>query len=178
MAREAERLFLSLQARRLRGERRTAQRQLATALDGQREYKRMLSLAEYQEELVNIYGPSMKNIIADTFFDDGSDPVSALLQENTEQDQCVYPAAVAGPAQQQLAWRKATAMHARRDQGLSLSRQEMNANASAATAQYMGYYPPTARHSDDSPAVHSVARQREVLHRALDEVRDGRRRPF
>ncbi|KAG5493434.1 hypothetical protein JIQ42_01800 [Leishmania sp. Namibia] len=78
--REAQRLFYSLPAQRLTAAYGRSQAALRQELDQQREYKRMLELAEYQAELVNIFGNTMRDSIADAFFDDGSDSVLSALQ--------------------------------------------------------------------------------------------------
>ncbi|TPP53861.1 hypothetical protein CGC21_38560 [Leishmania donovani] len=70
-AREAQRLFYTLQEHRLQAEYRRSQGSLRQELDQQRQYKCMVQLAEYQAELVNIFGHTMQDAVADSFFDDG-----------------------------------------------------------------------------------------------------------
>lgn len=83
-ARETQNLFAELQRRRLKMGYRHTQQQLKCDLDLQREHQRMQQLCAYQEELVHIFGPKMRDIVADTFFDDGSDPVLEALRKKRE----------------------------------------------------------------------------------------------
>jgi hypothetical protein len=150
-AREAQSLFYSLQERRLKAEYRSTQRELKAELDQQLRYKRMLKLSAYQEELVNLYGPTMRDIIADVFFDDGSDPVLALLKEKRKaplsQEQALTapcrPSAVQQPSPQ---------LWVRPDEG----------------------GPPSWEADVDAHREHA-SKEREMLQRALDERRAGRR---
>ncbi|ORC90454.1 uncharacterized protein TM35_000082520 [Trypanosoma theileri] len=74
-ARSAQDLVLSLQDLRLREDRRREQCMLKTALDEQLLDKRRRRLAQYEEELVHIYGPTMQHILTDTF----QEPLSEQL---------------------------------------------------------------------------------------------------
>ncbi|KAG5494190.1 hypothetical protein GH5_02181 [Leishmania sp. Ghana 2012 LV757] len=79
-AREAQRLFYSLPVQRLTAACGRSQAALRQELDQQREYKRMLELAVYQAELVNIFGNTLRDTTADAFLDDGSDSLLSALQ--------------------------------------------------------------------------------------------------
>ncbi|KPA76859.1 hypothetical protein ABB37_07655 [Leptomonas pyrrhocoris] len=150
-ARTAQSLFYSLQERRLMAEYRRSQRELKAELDQQRHSKRMLQLAAYQEELVNLYGPTVRDIIADTFFDDGHDPVLAVLKAKREAP-LSYPCG-------------ANTLLSKGSGAPNTSRQLWERTDGAAMPS------PTSAQSHRE----RVSREREMLLRALDERRSGRR---
>ncbi|KAG5469626.1 hypothetical protein CUR178_01763 [Leishmania enriettii] len=82
-ARAAQRLFYSLPVQRLAAACGRSQAALRQELDQQRESKRMLELAEYRAELVNIFSDALRDTIADALFDDGSESVLSALQRKT-----------------------------------------------------------------------------------------------
>ncbi|KPI86873.1 hypothetical protein ABL78_4063 [Leptomonas seymouri] len=150
-ARAAQSLFYSLQERRLKAEYRRCQRELKAELDQQRHHKRMLELSAYQEELVNLYGPTMRDIIADTFFDDGHDPVLEVLKAKREAPSSYQQGFRASPSE---------------DSKVEKASHQLWVCAGNAVA-----VPPTPAQSQSERAI----REREMLLRALDERRSGRR---
>lgn len=186
-ARESQRLFFTLQERRLRNERKRAQENLHHDLDTQREYRTMQQLAEYQEELVQIFGPSMRHIISDTFFDDGEDPVLALLarQRRSLRDAQQVRPTLHGRSSGHCgdagnAWSRASLHHVHRAMGQTSA---LHGSYTEGVSETSLHVPATV-----SPSVMGVpaeqeernerGRRQEVLQRALDEHRKGRRCPF
>lgn len=150
-AREAQRLFYTLQEQRLQAEYRRAQASLRQELDQQRQYKRMVQLAEYQAELVNIFGHTMRDAVADSFFDDGSDPVLAALQRRRDE----------APSTRSASY---SAMHRGDCSGTaSLGGGARRGSAESALVR--------AASTHES----GVAQERQAFQRALEEVRRGRR---
>ena len=154
-AREAQNLFYSLQERRLKAEYRNQQQELKAELDQQRHYKRMLELSAYQEELVHVYGPSMRDIIADVFFDDGHDPVLAFLKAKREAAS-TQTSLASGLSSEQLA-------------EPTLSRQLWERSEDAAALSQL-----SPVEADRKRA----SQEREMLMRALNDKRCGRRTSF
>lgn len=152
-AREAQNLFFTLQERRLRAEYRSHQRELKAELDQQRHYRRMLDLAAYQEELVNLYGPTMRDVVADVFFDDGQDPVVALLQAKRE----------AAPTHRS-----------------DVAQEERDLSSDPQHQPLRQLWQPThdlqtLRYDSAAASRDRVSVEREQLHRALAERRSGQR---
>ncbi|GET91750.1 hypothetical protein LtaPh_3301400 [Leishmania tarentolae] len=153
-AREADRLFSTLQAQRLQAEYRCAQASLRQELDQQRRYKRMVELAEYQAELVNIFGHTMRDIVADSFFDDGSDPVLAALQRKRDELPSTH-----------------SALYAARHRGHWSGTASLGVGAHRGSADGALVSTVLTRES-------GVTQERRMLQRALEEVRGGRRRGY
>ncbi|CAC9529412.1 hypothetical_protein [Leishmania infantum] len=150
-AREAQRLFYTLQEHRLEAEYRRSQGSLRQELDQQRQYKRMVQLAEYQAELVNIFGHTMQDAVADSFFDDGGDSVLAALQRKRGE----------APSTRSAFY---SAMH----RGHCSVAGSLGVGARRGSAERA--LPPAA-----STRESSVAQERHAFQRALEEVRGGRR---
>ncbi|CAJ1011553.1 hypothetical protein Q4I28_006866 [Leishmania naiffi] len=149
-AREAQSLFYSLQEQRLQAEYRRAQASLRQELDQQREYKRMLQLAEYQADLVNMFGHTMRDAVLDAFFDDGSDPVlSALHRKRLE-----------GPTSRSAPY---TSVHGDHSSGAAPPGVWRHRGSAGE-----GLVPPAS--TDES----RLARERHVFKQALEELRGGR----
>ncbi|KAK7197279.1 hypothetical protein NESM_000674400 [Novymonas esmeraldas] len=151
-AREAQSLLHTLQDQRLRSDYRASQGRLRRELDEQREAKRMLQLAEYQAELVNIFGPSMRDVIADVFFDDGEDAVLAALRAKREASRGV---------------RSAAALVSEDDGG----RWRTPSPDAVVPERHAHKYPLPAPAMRETTASH----ERLALSQALNQVRGGRR---
>lgn len=144
-------MFYTLQEHRLQAEYRRSQASLRQELDEQRQYKRMVQLAEHQAELVNIFGHTMRDAVADYFFDDGSDPVLVALQSRRDKapsarsafDSAMHRGYCSGAASLGVGARRGSAERAL---------------APAASTRESG-----------------VAQERHALQRALEEARGGRR---
>ncbi|EPY17018.1 hypothetical protein STCU_10862 [Strigomonas culicis] len=126
----------------------------------------MLRLAEYQQELVHIYGPAVRDILLDVFFDDGSDPVIELLkgeQLELREDRRGRARTEAPYSERELfdAWNDARASH--------LQRRGEDGMASRVSV------PSGGDAHDEDAAVAALSRKREVLNRALDYCRNTKK---
>ncbi|CAD2217860.1 hypothetical protein ADEAN_000534600 [Angomonas deanei] len=165
-AREAQNLLFELQRKRLLHEKKLSQEALKRKLDEQVEFKHMLHIAEYQDELCHIYGPTMRNIIHDTFFDDGSDAIlrffrsedqyADALQSNATDSSGASPQVPIG-----VAWDSARRSHMDRVEEL------LPVSDIPETPQVI----PASSSSE-------MARKRESLNRALDYLRGGKRQCY
>lgn len=165
--RESQNLYYTLQARRLKREKHMRQQQLTRELDNQRAYKRMWQLSELQEELVQVYGPSVKHIISDTFFDDGTDPVLSIVANCTHAVGEKY-SSESGPKDTASAWHRAHHSHCAHTY-----------EAESATVPQKGFPLTGAQPCENSSHdTREVGFQRAVLLRALSNRREGRRQPY